>query len=57
MANQRATTVGGGVMDKVVKPVPVTGAGAIPRRCLRPWLPALRRRQLLCQHPGRRDSK
>lgn len=30
MANQRATTVGGGVMDKVVKPVPVTGAGAIP---------------------------
>ena len=30
MANQRVTTVGGGVMDKVVKPVPVTGAGAIP---------------------------
>mgnify|MGYP001002870101 CR=1 FL=1 len=30
MANQRATTVGGGVMDKVVKPVPVTGPGAIP---------------------------
>src|SRR5476649_2317314 len=30
MANQRATTVGGGVMDKVVKPAPVTGAGAIP---------------------------
>ena len=34
MANQRATTVGGGVMDKVVKPAPVTGAGAIPTRCL-----------------------
>jgi len=33
MANQRSTTVGGGVMEKVtapVAPVPATGAAAIP---------------------------
>jgi preprotein translocase subunit SecG len=31
MANQRSTTVGGGVMERVTKPVaPVTGSGAIP---------------------------
>ncbi|HAT33593.1 MAG TPA: preprotein translocase subunit SecG [Janthinobacterium sp.] len=30
MSTNRSTTVGGGVMDKVTKPVPVTGAAAIP---------------------------
>ena len=30
MANQRSTTVSGGVMEKVTKPVPVSGSGAIP---------------------------
>ena len=40
MANQRATTVGGGVMDKVTKPVPTTGAGAIPSTAPAPAAPA-----------------
>jgi preprotein translocase subunit SecG len=36
MANERTSTVGGGVMDKVTVPVAPTGAGAIPKATTAP---------------------